>query len=154
MGSGVSTMAKTKAKTLHPMMDRKLQASIAHHEGFASVHRDVTILQEAATALERTEMQLADKSKVLAMQTTELRNVQVRFASLWIRSLLGSRILYVRTGDSRLAVQTQLKETQQLLEREKIIQDKLKLRQTDTLRSLRSVPSSSPLLRSHRHSRT
>jgi hypothetical protein len=99
-------------------------------------------------------MQLADKSKVLAMQTTELRNVQVRFASLWIRSLLGSRILYVRTGDSRLAVQTQLKETQQLLEREKIIQDKLKLRQTDTLRSLRSVPSSSSLLRPHRHSRT
>lgn len=88
MGSGVSTMAKTKAKTLHPMMDRKLQ--------------------EAASTLERTELTLADKSKVLAMQTTELRNVQ-----------------------------TQLKETQQLLEREKIIQDKLKLRQTETLKNLR-----------------
>jgi hypothetical protein len=89
MGSGVSTMAKTKAKTLHPMMDRKLQASIAHHEGFGSVHRRHH-LQEAASALERTEIQLADKSKVLAMQTTELRNVQVRFASLRTRSILGS----------------------------------------------------------------
>ena len=62
-------------------------------------------------------------------------------------ALFLGRILYgyVRTSDSRLALQTQLKETQQLLEREKIIQDKLKLRQTDTLRSLRSVPPSAPL---------